>query len=218
MRGLSALCLLAFSGCFVTYTPPVRGVLPGMPDRLAKDQLEVAGEVGGIISAPTTGGPRVSYALSDTLTLEAGGNLDFVVGLWATTYIGARINRRWQLSEDVRFSADFEFGGGAGMGGRDSAGTDWKSLAVGGVYDGIGVGLRWRWLGAFIRARVDGAASNRAPMTLWALAAGGLEAKILDRVVVSASAGSVTMAAMGARAVTFFLYQFGISILLGEML
>lgn len=54
-------------------------------------------------------------------------------------------------------------------------------------------------------------------MTLWAFLVGGLEAKILDRVVVSASAGSVTMAPMGVPAITRFMYQAGISILLGEM-
>lgn len=211
------MCLVVvLSGCFPVYSPPIRGFGGGMPDRVAKDQLELGGNAAGWRTAPTTGGPRMAYGLSDTLILEAGGNLNFFEGLWATVWGGARVLRKWRLTDDFTFSSGFEFGAGAGIGGRASTTRRWTDLGTAGVYDGVSIGLRYRFLGAFLRGRVDGTVNTHAPMTLWATIAGGLEGVIAQRVIVTLAGGSVVVSNQPTLFSTWF-YEAGLSILLGEI-
>ena len=216
MRLTPLMLWVVLSGCFPAYSPPIRGVGGGMPDRVGRDQLEVGGGAAGWATPPTTGGPHMAYGVSDTLVIEAGGNLNFVEGLWATVWGGGRVLRKWPLNDDFTASATFEFGAGAGIGGRDGSMRRWTDLAVGGVYDGVGVGLRYRFLGAFLRGRVDGTVNTRAPMTLWASVFGGLEATIARRVVVSAGGGTMLISNQPTLFATWF-YQAAVSILLGEL-
>lgn len=211
MRSLVLVAPVLCAGCVATYTPPVRGLLPGMPDRLRAGEFELAGTVGGVVT-PTTGGPHLAYAVSDTLTLEAGGNANFIEGLWATLWAGARLIRSTHLSPDWVLSGDFEFGFGGGVGGRSASLTpSWFNRPVVGVYDGVGVGLRWKWLGGFARGRVDGSA-GLDPSTLWASALLGAEARLGDHVVFSLGGGGITWWNVRSGWVTFWLYQAQLSV------
>lgn len=183
MRSTGWLVLLGVLGC--AYTPPIRGLHAGMPDRVGRGQLEVGGTAGGFstgntVTAPTTGGPHVAYGLNDTVVLEAGANLNFVDALWATTWAGVRLVRAVRLVGEVRLVGDLELGAGLGLGGRlkhESAPPRWAERPNWGLYEGLGVGLRWRWLGAFLRGRLDASAGNDAPSTLWPSAVLGVEAR-----------------------------------------
>ena len=192
------LVLCSASGC--VYSPPIRGLHAGMPDRVGRAQLEVGGTVGGwsagigfYVTPPTTGGPHVAYGLSDTLVLEAGANLNFVEGLWATTWAGVRMVRSKDLGDEVHLVGDLEVGGGIGLGGRTGFSQHerepWTSHAAYGLYEGAGVGLRWRWLGGFLRGRLDASANSAAPATLWPTVMLGLEAKPGNHVVFAMGTG-----------------------------
>ena len=176
-RFFSLLSVGALLGCNPTYAPPIRGLHAGMPDRVAKGQLEVGGAAGGW-SLPTTGGPHVAYGYDDHVVLEAGANLNFVEGHWATGWAGVRLVRSRPLGHELHLVGDLELGAGAGLGGRLRGETrPWTSLGAYGLYEGLGFGLRWRWLGAFLRGRLDATASSDAPSTLWPSVTLGLEAK-----------------------------------------
>lgn len=215
MRHVTVCVVLVLGGCIPSYSPPIRGIGGGMPDRVAQDQLEVGGNAAGWATAPTTGGPRMAYGVSDTLIAEAGGNLNFVEGLWATVWGGARVLRKWLLNDDFTFSSGFEFGFGAGIGGRDGTMRRWTDMATAGVYDGVTIGLRYRFLGAFLRGRVDGSVNTHTPMTLWATVAGGLEGVIADRVIVTLGGGTIAM--VSNQSFSTWFYEAGVSILLGEI-
>jgi hypothetical protein len=192
------LLLLAATGC--TYSPPIRGLHAGMPDRLGRGQVELGGTAGGF-SAPTTGGPHVAYGWSDTVVIEGGANLNFIEGLWATTWAGVRLLRAKDLSHELRLVGDLELGAGFGLGGRDYEGVPppqggsatpvpWTSRWAGGFYEGLGVGLRWRWLGACLRVRLDTSGSTGAPSTLWPSVGLGLEARAGRHVVFGLGGGA----------------------------
>jgi hypothetical protein len=216
LRAAPLLCLAASaSGCFVTYAPPVRGLHLGMPDRVGAGEIEIGAEAGmaGGLVAPLTGGAHVSNAVSDLLAVEGGANVDLALGMFATGWGGVRFVRRRALGHDVSVSGDLEFGGGAGIGGRDAAGTPWFTQGVVGLYDGAGLGLRWKMLGAFVRTRVDVGVGTSAPTTLWATWIAGLEAKLFERVVLAASAGAISFRNAASSSGLFFFAQFGFAAL-----
>jgi hypothetical protein len=176
-RTAVSLVLLACVGCVRTYSPPIRGLLAGMPDRVARGQLEVGGTVGGF-SLPTTGGPHVGYGYSDTLVIEGGANLNFVDGYWATGWGGVRLLRSKALGNEVRLVGDLELGAGLGAGGVErNDSSRWTKRFTWGMYEGLGVGLRWRWLGAFLRGRLDSSETTSGAATLWPTVMLGLEAR-----------------------------------------
>lgn len=218
------LLLLAATGC--TYAPPIRGLHAGMPDRIGRGQLEVGGAAGGFstgtsLSAPTTGGPHVAYGLSDSLVVEGGANLNFVEGLWATTWLGVRLVRSKELGQEIRAVGDLEFGGGFGLGGRVFRGeaTPPQGLTshfAGGFYQGLGVGLRWRWLGAFLRARLDASGGSATPGTLWPSLGLGVEARAGQHVVFGLGGGAFTFWNEGSRFVgPWFFYQATVALVFG---
>ena len=175
--GIGLVWVGAMMGCYPTYAPPIRGLHAGMPDRVARGQLEVGGTVGGF-SLPTTGGPHVGYGLSASLVIEGGANLNFVEGHWATAWGGVRLVRSKELGREVRLVGDLELGAGLGAGGvARNDDTPWTRRFAYGMYEGLGVGLRWRWLGAFLRARLDSVATSSGASTLWPSAMLGLEAR-----------------------------------------
>ncbi len=186
------MLLVGLPGCFPVYSPPIRGLLGGMPDRVARGQLELGGSIGGVLAAPTTGGPHLAYGLSDSLVLEGGANLNFVEGLFATAFAGMRLLRGWALGSEFRLVGDLELGAGGGVGGRAVSlrMTEWASQYAGGFYQGVGAGLRWRFLGLFLRGRLDVSAATLAPSTLWPSVFLGLEARLGPEVVVAVGGGS----------------------------
>src|SRR6476469_7647769 len=113
-RFLVAVMSLSAVGC--GFSPPIRGLHPGMPGRLVKGQLEVGGEIGGGGFAqptpPTTGGPHVAYGLSDSLVIEGGANLNFSELDWATLYGGVRLSRSKSMPEELQLVGDLEVGAG----------------------------------------------------------------------------------------------------------
>lgn len=193
-RALAGVVLWGLLGC--GYSPPIRGLHPGMPGRLTRGQLEVGGEIGGGglgsgATAPTTGGPHLAYGLRDDLVIEGGANLNFFEGAWATAYGGVRLSRSKPLPQELELVGDLELGAGLGLGGRLSGWRDaqWTRRQAYGFYQGFGVGLRWRWLGGYLRGRLDESANTQAPSTLWPTAMLGLEARAGRHVVFGAGAG-----------------------------
>lgn len=224
------LLLLAATGC--TYSLPIRGLHAGMPDRLGRGQVEIGGAAGGFstgsgTSAPTTGGPHVAYGWSDTVVIEGGANLNFIEGLWATTWAGVRLLRAKDLSNEVRLVGDLELGAGFGLGGRVYEGVPppqggsatpvpWTSRWAGGFYEGLGVGLRWRWLGAFLRVRLDTSGSTGAPSTLWPSVGLGLEARASRHLVFGLGGGAFTFWNEDhARVGPWFFYQATVALVFG---
>lgn len=225
------LLLLAATGCI--YAPPIRGLHAGMPDRIGRGQLELGGTAGGFstgngwLSAPTTGGPHVAYGWSDTVVLEAGANLNFIEGLWATTWAGVRLLRSKDLSSGVRVVGDLELGAGFGLGGHVYEGgpppapaaarpAPWTSRWAGGFYEGLGIGLRWRWLGTFLRVRLDTNGSTAAPSTLWPSVGLGLEARAGRHLVFGLGGGAFTFWNENHRHVgPWFFYQATVALVFG---
>ena len=195
-RGLAVVVLWGALGC--SYSPPIRGLHPGMPGRLVRGQLEVGGAVGGGgfgsgggVLAPTTGGPHVAYGLSDTLVVEGGANLNFFEGAWATAYGGVRLSRSKPVGNGLRLIGELELGAGLGLGGRSTfrTGERWENYQAYGLYEGFGVGLRWSWLGAYLRGRLDASVSNTTPSTLWPTLMVGLEARAGEHVAFGVGTG-----------------------------
>src|SRR6478672_10153729 len=131
--------LLLLAGCLPTYAPPVRALHAGMPGRLGGGQLEVGGTVGGV-TVPETGGPHLALGLSDRMSIEAGGNFDFLSGKWAMGWGGARLCTWKGLGIGRKVFIDVELGTGYGAGGQNGrSGRDWTSLRAFGVYAGGGI-------------------------------------------------------------------------------
>ncbi|MFO0601350.1 MAG: hypothetical protein U0228_38935 [Myxococcaceae bacterium] len=206
---VTAFVALAGSGCFPVFSPPVRGLEVGMPDRVKGGQLEVAGTLGGPIG-PSTWSAHAGYGLSDELIVEGGAQLNAFEGQWGMGFGDVRLVRSIALSSDVRLSGDLAFG--AGVGGHRNS----KDSALGasfGVFDGLGLGLRWKWLGAFVRARVEGTTGQFSPPTLWSTLLGGLEAKVVDRFVISAAGGSMGLWNESMGWVHLWLWQVQLAVL-----
>ena len=186
------LPLLFLAACNPSYAPPIRGLHSGMPGRLAAGQLEVGGTAGGYF-LPTTGGPHVAFGLSDRLLIEGGANLnliEYATSNWATGWAGVRLTHGKPLSHGLRLVGDLELGTGAGLGGRNYGDTvDWTRLVAYGIYEGFGVGLQWRGIGVYARARLDAAAGDRAPTTLWQTAMVGLEVRPVGWLSIGAGGG-----------------------------
>lgn len=184
-----------------------------MPGRLVRGQLEVGGEVGGGglngATPPTTGGPHVAYGLSDTLVIEGGANLNFFELEWATLYGGVRLSRSKPLPDELHLVGDLEVGTGLGLGGHvyGQPRSDWTIRQAYGLYVGFGVGLRWRWLGGYLRGRLDASASTSAPSTLWPSAVIGLEARAGQHVVFGVGAGLGAVWNQNHGVLGFWLYQ-----------
>lgn len=225
------LLLLGVTGC--AYAPPIRGLHAGMPDRIGRGQFEVGGTAGGFatgtgIIAPTTGGPHVAYGWSDTVVLEGGANLNFFEGLWATGWAGVRLVRSKELGHELRGVGDLELGAGAGLGGRVYEGpppnpdarpatpVPWTSRWAGGFYEGLGIGLRWRWLGTFLRVRLDASGSTGAPATLWPSVVLGLEARAGQHLVFGLGGGAFTFWNENSGAIgPWFFYQATVALVFG---
>jgi len=213
MRILGGWSLL-LCGC-VSFSPPVRGLPGGMPDRVARHQLEVGGALGSVltvsdtvhVSAPTIGGPHVAYGLLDHLVLEAGVNLALVSLHWATHWVGARVVHRRHIGGWV-FSADGELGVGAG-GANLTTSRDF----VAGGYSGGGVGFRWRWLGFFTRGRIDLSQAIGLPLLLWPTMVAGVEARAAGVFVFSFGGGvGAAWSGVGPPS-TFGLMELSVSLL-----
>lgn len=194
-RALVGAVLLCTCTLGCSYSPPIRGLHPGMPGRLAHGELELGGEVGGggisDVTPPTTGGPHVAYGLSDRLVIEGGANLNFVELNWATLYGGVRLARSKPLGNEAHLAGDLELGAGLGLGGHlyPDGRTDWTRRPAYGLYVGLGGGVRWRWLGGYVRGRLDASASTSAPSTLWPSVMAGVEARAGAHLVFGVGAG-----------------------------
>ncbi len=139
---------------------------------------------------PFVGGPQVGYGLSDALLLEVGANLALFDGGWATGWGGVRLTHQWPVAGG-RLIGEAELGGGAGAGGQvpERASSQWATLPAYGVYEGLALGMQWRWLGLYLRGRLDATVSSRAPETLWPTAMVGLEVRPHHRVSFGAGCG-----------------------------
>lgn len=216
-RALVAVLLLGALGC--SYSPPIRGLHAGMPGRLGRGQLEVGCEVGGGglsgATPPTTGGPHVAYGLTDSLVIEGGANLNFFELRWATAYGGVRWSRSKPLPDELHLVGELELGAGLGLGGqvRDDQRTPWTSRQAWGVYEGLGLGLRWRWLGGYLRGRLDASASTGAPASLWPTAMIGVEARAGRHVVFGGGAGLGAYWNQNMGVVGFWFYQANVAFL-----
>jgi hypothetical protein len=216
-RFLVAVMLLSAVGC--GFSPPIRGLHPGMPGRLVKGQLEVGGEIGGgglsQPTPPTTGGPHVAYGLSDSLVIEGGANLNFFELDWATLYGGVRLSRSKPMPEELQLVGELEVGAGLGLGGHLSqrSNTDWAARQAYGLYVGLGAGVRWRWLGGYVRGRLDASANTSAPSSLWPTVMAGVEARAGDHVVFGAGAGLGALWSEKQDVLGFWFYQAQVALL-----
>lgn len=206
------LMLLGAMGCNPTYAPPIRGLHAGMPGRVDRGQLEVGGTVGGWY-LPTTGGPHVAYGVTDRLVVEGGANLNLVDGLWATTWAGIRLLRARSLGREVHLVGDLELGTGVGLGGRASDTLPWTSRYAWGLYQGLAVGLRSRWFGAFLRGRLDESESNATAATIWPSVMLGLEARAGRHLVFGLGGGRMAYWNEKDGLIAFWFYQAQVSLL-----
>lgn len=190
-----------------------------MPGRLVKGQLEVGGALGGGGLAqptpPTTGGPHVAYGLSDSLVIEGGANLNFFELDWATLYGGVRLSRSKRLPEELRLVGDLEVGAGLGLGGHlsQSSNDNWVGRQAYGLYVGFGGGVRWRWLGGYVRGRLDASANTSTPSSLWPTVMAGVEARAGDHVVFGAGAGLGALWSENQAPLGFWFYQAQVALL-----
>ena len=187
-----------------------------MPGRLAGGQLEVSGAVGGL-TAPTVGGVHVGYALNEQVQLEAGTNLSLLASSpnWATGWAGVRLTRQSPSRHGLRLVADVELGAGAGVGGASADRSDdhWTRMPAAGIYEGFGLGAHWRWLGFFVRGRLDAAAGEGVPTTLWPTLMAGLEVRPLRWFSIGAGGGYLGHWTRPTGLVSLWFYQAQLTLL-----
>jgi len=115
------------------------------------------------------------------------------------------------LPDELVLVGDLELGAGVGLGGRVagdvSMATVWTTRQAYGLYEGLGVGLRWRWLGGYLRGRIDASGNTSAPPSLWPTLMAGLEARAGRDVVFGVGGGLGGVWAEGQGWVGFWFYQ-----------
>lgn len=207
MRILVA-ALLVSSGCAPSFAPPIRGLHSGMPGRLGAGQLEVGGTVGGL-TVPSVGSPHVGFGIREGLSIQAGANLAVLEEAgpnWATGWAGVLLTRTLKRSGALRLIGDIELGAGGGVGGR-IGNDEWTSLTALGIYEGLGLGLQWKWFGVYVRGRLDATGGDRLPTTLWPTLMLGVEARPLRWLSFGVGGGYAGYWNKNDRLVSLWFYQ-----------
>ena len=186
---LFAPVILAHSGCYPAYAPPVRTDLSGAPARLAIDQ----GDVHGSATWPTlhdlgalSAGAGASIPLGMGIHLEGGVSSN---PTWFMGHVGVRQSWGDLASDGSGAVFDVEAGGGAGVGGvfyepdpdcddcwGMLAGPPWRKRIAGGGYVGGGAGYRVEdAVTPFGRVRFQLTGAQETPTTFWYDVVGGIE-------------------------------------------
>lgn len=200
--------LLPLVLCACGYSPPVRTPSYGAPGRLREGQIELAAGAAGIFSTdpdadrvadPFAGGPRIGYGVRDWAAVEAGGEFSRLG--WALGFLGGRFTRAPRRDEDLHGALDLEVGVGAGAGGepicpespcsatsfRDP--TPWHRRLALGAYLGGGAAYHIHFFALWTRVRVQAAAADRSPSTLWYAVHGGIQFRVAERIDLHAGVG-----------------------------
>jgi hypothetical protein len=180
----ATLCTLAAAGCTPVYAPPVRGVAYGAPGRVQAGDVEIGGTMAGVY-APNAGSAHIAVGVHDWVSLEAGGTFAAAPTgpqsgslVMAMGWIGPRFTLP-RRPYGVSLLLDAELGLGAGVGGElcasnakevtvcDRDHLSPSSRGAFGGYQGMGLGLAYRWFSFYGRTRLEESAATGLPTTYW---------------------------------------------------
>lgn len=150
---------LAAMGCSPV-SPPIRTANNGAAGRLDAGELELGGDV----QIPyLSGGPRVAYAPTRAIAIEAG--TDFGLA-WDTASFGSRFTFNGRASDRGHLGNGFalDTAVGIGLGGVASLHRD---LTVGGGYLDVGGSYHGDWLSGYMRLSTQVTRATSSPITFW---------------------------------------------------
>jgi hypothetical protein len=178
------LLLEAASACNPVYAPPVRAVHYGAPGRLHEGELEIAGTLAGI-TTPTAGSVHLAYGVQDWASAEVGGTFvseDGTRNMSAMAWAGPRFTLP-RAPHGASLLLDMELGIGAGVGGElcpadaktcEPDRRQWHDRTAFGGYEGVGLGVGYKWFSIYARGRVEESVATNIPVTYWPSAMLGL--------------------------------------------
>lgn len=180
-RLVVALSLITLSGC-VSIAPPVRTGHYGAPGRMEVGMVELG--VGGNNAAESSGNATLGYAVTDLVTIEAGGEMS---PFRSIGYLGARVTPLRPEGRARAFVLDLEGGAGAGVGGQrcDETG-DCESREqnfhrpAGGGYVGLGLGGKFDFFSVWLRVRSQASGAEGVPITSLTTAMLGIQFSIAN--------------------------------------
>jgi hypothetical protein len=175
----TALVLEAATACNPVFSPPVRAVHYGAPGRVHEGELEIGGTIAGV-TTPMAGDLHLAYGLHDWASLEVGGTIaGYAVGNDTVSVMGWA-GPRFTLPRSpygASLLLDTELGIGAGVGGelcpssaKNGCEPDhrtWSNRTALGGYQGVGLGVGYRWFSFYGRGRVEETTSTNIPVTYW---------------------------------------------------
>lgn len=180
MRSFSPLFLLSslivLSGCNASFAPPVRSGQDGAPGRDHQGELEATGDVN--YPYVPTGGPNLSYAVTDHIAVEGGVDAS---SNWAMGYAGTRLTATGrEVAADRSLgkgpAADVGIGLGAGAGGVGKAVNN-RSFQnpAGGSYVTLGAAYWFPYISLYTRTELEQSFAANLPPTFWWSITGGVE-------------------------------------------
>lgn len=136
--------------------------------------------------ADISGGPMIGYGITDSVSVEAGGEVGSLPR--AIGYLGVRYTPLRPEGRDYAFTLDLEGGAGAGVGGDPECHSvdgnvacdgpsGWRRSAGGG-YAGIGIGGKIKWFSPYLRLRTQVSAAYGIPVTSLTTAGVGVQFSI----------------------------------------
>jgi len=154
--------------CNAAYAPPIRSGQDGAPGRLHQGDLEATGTV----NAYLTGGPDVSYAVSDLVGVEGGAEISPV---WAMGFAGSRFTYQARAKDDEgNLGKGFALDGGGGIGAGKGGSKGLTTYAGGGYLLG-GVAYYFPYIAFYARTRVEQSFAAGLPPTMWWSTTGGAQ-------------------------------------------
>lgn len=189
-----ALLLLAATPACMSYAPPIRSPGYGAPGRLREGQLEVGGGIAHP-GQPGSGGPYLAYAVRDWANVELGG--EFAFKQHALGFLGGRFTHAPKRERKLHGALDGELGFGFGAGGNlytpssapEPVPRPWYTRPAAGGYTGGGAGYHFHFFSIFARTRIQVAAADGLPTTLYGAAHGGIQLRIARHVDLHGSGG-----------------------------
>jgi hypothetical protein len=178
MRSFSPLFLLSslivLSGCNASFAPPIRSGQDGAPGRTHQGELEGSGTADYGLS----GGPNLSYTVTDHVAVEGGVEAN---ENWALGYAGTRLTATHrEVASDRSLgagpAADLGVGLGAGAGGvgKPVENHPFQNPA-GGSYLTLGAAYWFPYVSLYTRTRLEQSFAANLPPTFWWSVTGGLE-------------------------------------------
>lgn len=179
-----ALLTLSLTSACVA-APAIRTSHYGAPGRMEAGMVEASGNV-TYSDLDISGGPMIGYAVTDAVSVEAGGEVGSLPR--AIGYVGVRYTPLRPEGRDYAFVLDLEGGGGAGVGGVpkcDTQGVNYVcdgpsgwARAAGGGYVGIGIGGKIKWFSPYLRIRTQASVAYGIPITSLTTAGVGVQFSI----------------------------------------